>query len=154
MASLMSRLLTMSPSSSADVLLRLLLRLPGLLASACLASSAPLAARLGLRAPHEHGAGPIDRRDVDHALGETVIVEADRRGRVVGGDEHTVEAALSALDVGETHVDRLADLALEVGRQCADVRSTPGLVTSSVYRPGIGSWWSISREIKRVASAS
>ena len=51
---------------------------------------------------------------VDGALG--AVVEQQRCGGVVGGDEHTLDATRVGLRVAEAERDGLADLALEVRR--------------------------------------
>src|SRR5262245_33239143 len=71
----------------------------------------PLAARLGLATPFEHGLGAVDVAVGDDA---GALRRLDRHGVVVGGEDDPLHAPLLLVDVREANGDELADLALEV----------------------------------------
>ena len=111
-------------------------------------------AGLRRRLPEEDRAGPFDVGVGEPARAGLAAVDGDDRDAVVVGCAQGALGAPLAL-----HVAVRADLDDGCRRRrwkCAGVRrvrSSPGLVTSSWYRPGMGSVWSSSREISRVASA-
>ena len=70
-------------------------------------------ARLGLATPLEHGLGAVDVGVGDAPIG---VVDVDRHGVVVGGDDDALHPPLVGVDVGQADGDELADLALEVLR--------------------------------------
>ena len=96
------------------------------------------------RAPTRRPCGPARCRRSESvrsapSLGVTVI----RRSSAAG--ERAVDAAL-ALDAGRGLDRDLVPRPARSGPACAAVRSRPGLVTSSVYRPAMGSCSSSARE--------
>ena len=80
---------------------------------------AGLLAGLGGWAPHENCLGPVDLVVGHDTLGLGRVVELDRRRDLVGGDQHTLQPALTALafgrdDVAQSQRHRLADRPLEM----------------------------------------